>query len=132
MNNMIILLERIRELSAGISQQEHHIQMETLMNPLILNLDVNNLVGPRGMNVGQPGNQPITLENFASERLLHAISRNIEKLTTDHHFPLLDNWTYSQLERDIIGEPTGNLMHLCDVLEDLTMYGYGSDYFIRC
>ena len=48
---------------------------------------------------------------------------------TDHHFPLPENWTYSQLAKDIIGEPAGNLVHLCDLLKDLTMYGYGSDYF---
>ena len=48
---------------------------------------------------------------------------------TDHHFPLPDNWTYSQLAKDIIGEPAGDLVHLCDILKDLTMYGYGSDYF---
>lgn len=39
------------------------------------------------------------------------------------------NWTYSRLAKDIIGEPAGDLVHLCDVLKDLTMYGYASNYF---
>ncbi|KAK7305837.1 hypothetical protein VNO77_43749 [Canavalia gladiata] len=46
---------------------------------------------------------------------------------TNHHFSLPDNWTYSQLARDIIGEPAGNLMHLCDVLKDLTITSHKID-----
>lgn len=48
---------------------------------------------------------------------------------TDHHFPLPKDWTYNQLAKDIIGEPAGDLVHLCDILKDPTIYGYGSSYF---
>ena len=59
MNNQLILLETIRDFSAGISQQQDHINLDNLVNPLIPNPDVNNLVDPMGINVGQPENQPI-------------------------------------------------------------------------
>lgn len=99
------------------------------MNPLIHHPDGNNFVDPMGINVGQPGDQPITLSHFASDQIQNAIRNSIKKLMSDHHFPLPDNWTYSQLTKEIIGEPAGDLVHLCDILKDLTMYGYGSDYF---
>ena len=79
MEKKLILLDTIRDLSAGISQQEQHFHLDNLMNPLILNPDVNNLVDPVGMNVGQPENQPITLSHFASDKILNAISKSIEK-----------------------------------------------------
>lgn len=69
------------------------------MNPLILNPDVNNLVDPVGMNVGQPENQAITLSHFASDKIRNAIAKSIEKLMADHHFPLPENWTYTQLAK---------------------------------
>lgn len=76
MDNKLILLDTIRGLSAGISQQEEHFHLDTLMNPLFLNPDVNNFLDPVSMNVGQPGNQPVTLSHFASDKILDAISRN--------------------------------------------------------
>ena len=129
MDNKLILLDTIKGLSSGIAQQEQHFHLDSLINPLILNPDVNNFVDAVGMNVGQPVNPPVTLSHFASNKILDAISKSIEKLMTDHHFPLPDNWTYSQLAKDIIGEPAGDPVHLCEILKDLTMYGYGSDYF---
>ena len=42
MNNQLILLETIRDFSAGISQQQDHINLDNLVNPLIPNPDVNN------------------------------------------------------------------------------------------
>ena len=116
MNNQLILLETIRDFSAGISQQQDHINLDNLVNPLI-------------MDVGQPENQPITLSHFASEKIVNAIARSVEKLMNEHNFPLPANWTSSQLAKDIIGEPAEDLVHLCDVLKDLTVYGFGSDYF---
>lgn len=127
MDNRLILLETLKGLSAGISQQEQHFHLDNLINPIILNPDRN--VDPVGMNVAQPENPQLTLSQFASHKFLNAIAKSIEKLMTDHHFPLPENWTYSQLARDIIGEPAGDLVHLGDVLRDLTVYGFSSNYF---
>src|SRR5947199_291944 len=119
MQKNLILLDTIAELSASISQQQHYINLENLVNPQ--QLGVANFWDPVDMDVSQP----ITLYHFASAKRVNAISRSIEKWMTDQHYPLPANWTYSQLAKDIIGEPAGDhLVHLCDVLKDLTLYGY--------
>lgn len=81
------------------------------------------------MNVGHPENQAITLSHFASRKILNAIAKSFEKIMTEQHLALPANWTYSRLAKDIFGEPAGDLVHLCDVLKDLTMYGYASNSF---
>ena len=120
-------METIRALSEGLSQQQQHFDLDNLVNPVIM--DVDNFGDPVGINVGHPENQPITLSQFAARKMLYAIAKSVEKIMTDHNFPLPANWTYSRLAKDIIGEPAGDLVHLCDVLKDLTMYGYASNYF---
>ena len=121
MENQLILHQTIETICQGISQQQMAFENENLVNPLLPNVD----------NPANPvvDHQPKTLSHFASRRILYAIEKSLEKLMTYHNFPLPANWTYSGLANDIVGEPAGDLVHLCEILKDLTMYGYGSDYF---
>lgn len=39
MNNQLILLETIRALSAGVSQQQQHFNLDNFVNPVIMDVE---------------------------------------------------------------------------------------------
>ena len=65
MNNQLILLETIKSLSQGISQQQNLFVTDNLVNPLLPNVD--NTTNPVVPNVENP--EPVTLYHFASRKL---------------------------------------------------------------
>lgn len=121
MENKLILLDTIKTLCHGISQQQTFFENDQLINPLLPNVD--NPGNPVVPNVDNP--EPVTLYHGASRKLRAA---SIRILMNQHHFPLPQNWTYEQLADEIIGQPV-DLVHLLDIFQDLTTFGFASQPF---
>lgn len=124
MENKLILLDTIKTLCHGISQQQTFFENDQLINPLLPNVD--NPGNPVVPNVDNP--EPVTLYHGASRKLRAAIAASIRILMNQHHFPLPQNGTYEQLADEIIGQPV-DLVHLFDIFQDLTTFGFASQPF---
>lgn len=124
MEKKLILLDTIQTLCNGISQQQTFFENDQLRNPLLPNVD--NPGNPVVPNVDNP--EPVTLYHGASRKLRAAIAASIRILMNQHHFPLPQNGTYEQLADEILGQPV-DLVHLLDILKDLTTFGFASQPF---
>lgn len=124
MEKKLILLDTIKTLCHGISQQQTFFENDQLINPLLPNVD--NPGNPVVPNVDNP--EPVTLYHGASRKLRAAIAASIRILMNQHHFPLPQNGTYEQLADEIIGQPV-DLIHLLDIFQDLTTFGFASQPF---
>lgn len=124
MENSLILIDTIQTLCEGISQQQTLFENDQLVSPLLPNVD--NPVNPVVPNVVNP--EAVTLYHFASRRLRASIGASIRVLMNKHSFPLPLNWTYEQLADEIIGQPV-DLVHLFDIMKDITTYGFASQAF---
>jgi hypothetical protein len=124
MQNQLILLATIQTLCDGISQQQTIFENDQLINPLLPHFD--NPGNPVVPNVNNP--EPVTLYHGASRKLRAAIADSIRILLNQHNFPLPQNWTYEQLADEIIGQPV-DLIHLLDILKELSTFGFASQPF---
>lgn len=69
--------------------------------------------------------EAVTLYHFASRRLRASIGASIIFIMNKHNFPLPLN---EQLADEIIGQPV-DLVHLFDINQDITTYGFASQAF---
>lgn len=117
MEDKRLLLDTLKTLCQGISDQESFSESNHLIKPLLPHFDnPGNPVVPTGDN-----SEPVTLYHGASRKLRAAIAANIRILLERHNFPLPQNWTYTyeQLADEILGQPV-DLVHLFEILKDLT------------
>ncbi|MCR2848089.1 hypothetical protein, partial [Heyndrickxia coagulans] len=106
------------------SQQQTLFETDQLVSPLLPNVD--NPVNPVVPNVINP--DPLPLYHYASNKLRASIGASIRVLMQRHNFPLPQNWTYEQLADEIIGQPV-DLVHLVEIMKDITTYGFASQAF---
>lgn len=129
MKNALVLVDTLQTLCQGIEQQQQVFSNDHLVNPLlapVMNPEVAPVVNPVVAPVVNP--EAITLYHFASRGLRSSIGTSIRLLMNEHNFPLPANWTYELLADEIIGQPV-DLIQLCDILKDITTYGYASHAF---
>ena len=73
---------------------------------------------------------PQQVENPLYENAVNAvkagINENLKQLMDTHNLNLPPAWTFQKFTTEIIGK-TNDLEHLCSILQDLSLYGFGSD-----
>ena len=75
-----------------------------------------------------PAPQANPLYNTAVDIVKTALNESVERLMTKHNFTLPQNWTYSQIVNEIIGEPA-DLLHIYYILHDVIIYDFASSHF---